>query len=116
MLEDAFYNYQESFLEACSADGTLVGFCSLAVIERNCGCWVRGTNSEADKLIRNRKRLRSYFCILEAIDINGWTAVLTALKADRCRLLEDLDNIWRKSLYFILLLLLADIYIFIILF
>ncbi|KAI0541619.1 hypothetical protein GGR58DRAFT_510709 [Xylaria digitata] len=96
MLEDAFQNGQESFLKACSVDGIPVGFCGWTVIERNSGRQVEATDGQAGEP-RNGGKAKKSFWAPEVIDIDGWTALSTALKAERCRVLKDLDNICRLT-------------------
>lgn len=96
MLEDAFQDQWESFLKACVDDGTPVGFCGWTVIDRNRETEER--NGKEDGKKRQEKPKKETW-IPEAIDIDGWITLSRALKAERDRVLKDLDNVCRKSAY-----------------
>lgn len=102
MLEDAFQDRCESFLKACSADGTPVGFCGWTIIERNRQHQVEANNGQSSGRVKQERRKKETW-IPESIDIDGWTTLSRALKAERDRVLNDLDDICRKSIYFVIL-------------
>lgn len=95
MLEDAFQDRWESFLKACSPDSTPIGFYGWTIIERNRQHQVEANNEQ--------ERRKKETWIPEAIDIDSWTTLSRALKAERDRVLNDLDDIYRKSIHFVAL-------------
>lgn len=99
MLHDAFQDRWESFLKACSADGTPVGFCGWTIIERNRQHQVGANNGQSSGRSKQERRKKETW-IPEAIDVDGWTALSRALKVERDRVLNDLDDIRRKLIDF----------------
>ena len=97
MLDDAFQDRWESFLKACSVDGTPVGFCGWTIIERN-----HEHQVEANERPKEEKRKKATW-VPETIDIDGWIAVSKALRTERDRVLKDLDNICRKLIHIMVL-------------
>jgi hypothetical protein len=99
MFEEAFEERRESHLKACTDDGTPVGFCGWIIIERN-----RGHHGQATEQPRVKKRKKESWQP-ETLDVDSWIAVSNALRTERERVLNDLDNICRKfvliSFYFI---------------
>jgi hypothetical protein len=88
MLEDAFRDRWESFLKGCFDDGTPVGFCGWTIMERN------QPQVGANDGQTNRGPKKATW-LPEAIDVDGWTAVSKALRTERSRVLNDLDNVCR---------------------
>ncbi|KAI8956008.1 hypothetical protein F4801DRAFT_586635 [Xylaria longipes] len=86
MLEDAFQAREERFLKACSVDGTPVGFCGWTVIEQN------HNRQQADEP-RKREKARKASWLPDTLDVDGWVALSKDLKAERCRVLKDLDRL-----------------------
>jgi hypothetical protein len=95
MLEDAFQAQEERFLKVCSVDGTPVGFCGWIVIEQN-------HNQQQAGEPRKRGKARNASWLPDALNVDGWVALSKDLKAERCRVLKDLDSICRKLNYVIL--------------
>ncbi|KND92344.1 hypothetical protein TOPH_02944 [Tolypocladium ophioglossoides CBS 100239] len=89
MLEDAFQDRWESFLKACSADGTLVGFCGWTIID-----WNREHQVKTKDRLKEEKRKKKSW-VPETIDMDGWITVSKALRTELDRVLKDLDNICR---------------------
>jgi hypothetical protein len=95
MLEYAFQDRWERFLKACTADGTPIGFCGWTVIERKCEHQTYVDDGPTNKQAKKEKRKKATW-VPETIDIEGWISVSEALKAERDRVLKDLDNICRR--------------------
>ncbi|POR39540.1 Uncharacterized protein TPAR_00260 [Tolypocladium paradoxum] len=96
ILEDAFQDRRERFLKACSIDGTAIGFCGWAVIERTRECQVEAKNSQASERAKQERRKKDTW-VPEAIDIDGWVTLSKDLRTERDRVLKDLDNISRLT-------------------
>ncbi|GAW13890.1 hypothetical protein ANO14919_032810 [Xylariales sp. No.14919] len=90
MLEDAFQAREERFLKACSVDGTPVGFCGWTVIEQNHDRQQAGEP-------RKREKARKASWLPDILDVDGWVALSRDLKAERCRVLKELDSICRLT-------------------
>ncbi|TRX97631.1 hypothetical protein FHL15_001386 [Xylaria flabelliformis] len=90
MLEDAFQAREERFLKAYSVDGTPVGFCGWTVIEQH------HNRQQADEP-RKREKARKASWLPDTLDVDGWVALSKDLKAERCRVLKDLDSICRLT-------------------
>ncbi|KAI1172948.1 acyl-CoA N-acyltransferase [Nemania sp. FL0916] len=71
MLEDAVQAREERFLKVCSMNGTPVGFCG------------------------ERARKRSW--LPDTLDVDSWAALSKDLKAERDRILQDLDHFCRLT-------------------
>lgn len=89
MLEAAFEAREESFLKACSPDGTPVGFCGWTVIEQ------LHDGQQAGGEPRKREKARKLSWLPDTLDVDGWVALSNDLRTERCRVLKDLDNICR---------------------
>lgn len=70
MLEDAFQDRWESFLKACSADGTPIGFCGWTIFERTRECQVEANNGQASERAKQERRKKETW-VPEAIDTDG---------------------------------------------
>ncbi|KAI0525793.1 acyl-CoA N-acyltransferase [Xylaria bambusicola] len=92
MLENAFQAREERFLKVCSVNGTPVGFCGWTVIEQS---YDRQQTGEPRKKEREKARKASW--LPDTLDIDGWVALSNDLKAERYRVLKDLDNICRLT-------------------
>ncbi|KAK3897892.1 acyl-CoA N-acyltransferase [Staphylotrichum tortipilum] len=90
MLEDAFQDRWESFLKGCSVDGTPVGFCGWTIMERN-QPQVKANDGQTNMQPKKATWLP------EAIDVDSWIAVSKALRAERDRVLKDVDNVCRLT-------------------
>lgn len=86
-LEDASRDPWENLWKACSVDGAIVGFCGWTIIERS-----RKHQVEAN----NRPTAKQRKTMPEAMNLVGWDALSRALRAERDRVLKDLDNICRQ--------------------
>ncbi len=82
-------------MKACSVDGTPVGFCGWTVIEQN-------HNRQQAGEPRKREKARKASWLPDTLDVDGWVALSKDLKAERCRVLKDLDSICRKLNHVIL--------------
>lgn len=89
MLEDAFEDRWESFLKASSPNGTPIGFCAWT-IEQDRG-------RQTDEQPRRQKRKKGTW-IPETIDINSWTTLSKASRAERNRVLQNDTDICRKMI------------------
>ncbi|KAI1380155.1 acyl-CoA N-acyltransferase [Hypoxylon crocopeplum] len=87
MLEDAFQAREERFLKACSVDGTPVGFCGWTFID----------NRQQAGEPRKREKARKASWLPDTLDVDGWLSLSKDLKAERCRVLKDLDSICRLT-------------------
>jgi hypothetical protein len=58
MIEDAVQDGRESLLKACSADGTLVGFCGWTTIERTRNCQVEADNCQPSQWAKQERRTK----------------------------------------------------------
>lgn len=101
MLKDAFQAREENFLKACSVNGTPVGFCGWTIIEQNYDQQQAGEP-------RKREKARKASWLPDTLDVDSWVALSKDLKAERYRVLKDLDSICRKLNYIILVYLLAN--------
>ncbi|KAI4870360.1 acyl-CoA N-acyltransferase [Hypoxylon rubiginosum] len=88
MLEDAFEDRWESFLKASSPNGTPIGFCAWT-IEQDRG-------RQTDEQPRRQKRKKGTW-IPETIDINSWTTLSKASRAERNRVLQNDTDICRLT-------------------
>lgn len=91
MLEDALRDQLETFCKACSADGTVLGFCGWTVIQREV------LNNQTIKLKPGGQRKNTW--LPASLDVDAWISLSKALRTDRERVLKALDNICRKSYY-----------------
>lgn len=95
MLQDAFQERWERFLKVLSTDGTPVGFCGWTVISRKSEEVI---NHEIDKEPKKEKPKKKTW-VPETLDVDAWITISKALRAERERVLKDLDNICRKLNY-----------------
>lgn len=98
MLEDAFQDRWESFLKACTVDGTPAGFCGWAIIERTHEHQDDANDAQANEQPKEEK-LKKATWVPETLDIDSWITVSKALRSERERVLKDLDNICRKFVH-----------------
>jgi hypothetical protein len=87
MLEDAFQAQEKKFLKVCSTDGTPVGFCGW--IEQN-------YNQQQANEPKQREKARKRSWLPDTLDVDRWVALSNNLRAERYRVLKDLDIICRK--------------------
>lgn len=102
MLKDAFQDQCGNFLKACSAYGTPAGLCGWTIIERNRQHQVEANNGQPSGQAKQEMRKKETW-IPEAIGIGGWSTLSRALKTERDRVLNDLDDICRKLIHFMAL-------------
>lgn len=93
MLQDAFQERWERFLKVLSTDGTPVGFCGWTVISRKSEEVI---NHEIDKEPKKEKPKKKTW-VPETLDVDAWITISKALRAERERVLKDLDNICRLT-------------------
>ena len=70
MLEDAFQDRWESFLKACTVDGTPVGFCGWAIIERAHEHQDDANDAQANEQPKEEK-LKKATWVPETLDIDS---------------------------------------------
>jgi hypothetical protein len=95
MLDEAFRDRKESFLKTCSVEGTPVGFCGWTVIERDPQRQARVADDTANRQPKEQQA-RKARSMPQILDIDGWTTISEALRTERNRVLDNLDDICRK--------------------
>ncbi|KAJ3561217.1 hypothetical protein NPX13_g9035 [Xylaria arbuscula] len=101
MLENAFEEpREERFLKAHSVDdGTPVGFCGWTIMNNTSNPQQQEEDEPNNNNNNNKKekKARKASWLPDTLDVDSWVALSNNLKAERCRVLKDLDNICRLT-------------------
>lgn len=98
MLEEAFTVQRVSFLKATGDNGTVYGYCRWTFECKNQAEATEPTekNPQQDTERNTPGAVKKRNWIPEALDDTAWVTVSQALRAERNRVLENLDNTCRK--------------------
>jgi hypothetical protein len=101
MLEEAFTDRWESFLKATDTDGTVCGYCGWTVEDKKHPKVAEFTrkNSQEDTKQKSPADVKRRNWTPETLDAEAWVALSQALRAERERILENLDKICRQFGY-----------------